>query len=822
MTEIVVAFLFTSAIVDVPVQADAGAFVKAHCIRCHGTNDPAQNFRLDNAPASTEHPDFARVWAKAYERISTLEMPPADEPQPSVAERAAAMEFIAAQITEAERAAQTVKSGVVLKKLTREEYANTIYDLFGVTYEPRDAGGLPEDPSWHGFRRIGSVLSLSPTHVERYLNAAETVLREAMPLSDKPSVTIEDNSISTTQRDRILPPPDKKWLYHHWMDAARMNRGGAETSNAHEGFPDNARRLILNGGSWQGSKAAITGYNLPYTGDYLVRVKLSGLRPPGGDAPFLWVYDASTDRVLFEMDIDTKEDQPIVIERKIHFTAGYHNLTLHNATPGPPLEGGGYSQSTINPFISLKQWNSPFTRKVTDQNDVPLVPLLIVDWFDVRGPILADGRTATEEQYLPTANRPDDAQTQQILSRFGERAFRRPVSKAELQPYWEVVNRSLKSGQSYQVALRSAFTAMLCAKDFLFLVEGKVGSKGSSLDDWQLASRLSYFLWSSAPDEELLEMARSGRLQNREVRAEQALRMLNDPRNKRFAEGFAREWLQLSDVGKFPPDKQLYPTYDQHLEKSMVKETLACFDHTLDENRTITEFLDSDWIFVNSRLAQHYGLSGVHDMAMQKVLLKPEDHRGGLLTQASILGLTSDGSRHRPVHRGKWLLESIFDAPPPPPPPNAGNIPTTAAGEPKKSVRSKLESHRENVHCAACHSRIDPLGLAFDNYDAIGRYRTVEDARDGIGEAPAIDASGKLPDGSSFAGAADFKKLMASQSDRFAAAFVNKLSTYALRRGTTFSDRAAVGEVVLASKPDGYRLRSMIIELVKSDLFTKP
>jgi hypothetical protein len=277
--------------------------------------------------------------------------------------------------------------------------------------------------------------------------------------------------------------------------------------------------------------------------------------------------------------------------------------------------------------------------------------------------------------------------------------------------------------------------------------------------------------------------------------------------------------LQLQRVGMFPPDKKLYPEYDAHLETSMVNEACAFFGEVLEKNGSVREFLDSDWAMLNARLAEHYGIANVAGDGLQRVALRAEDHRGGLLTQGAVLSLTSDGQRHRPVHRGKWVLDTIFNKPPPPPPANVKPIEPTPAGQPKATLRMKLEAHVSDANCAACHRKIDPLGLAFDNYDAIGRWRTAEKIKEGSGDDPKIDASGELPDGRKFADGAELRRLLLADTDTFAAAFIEKLATFALRRAVTFDDRRALAALAAQSKAADYRLPAIIEGLATSDLF---
>jgi hypothetical protein len=316
-------------------------------------------------------------------------------------------------------------------------------------------------------------------------------------------------------------------------------------------------------------------------------------------------------------------------------------------------------------------------------------------------------------------------------------------------------------------------------------------------------------------------LARANKLHEPAVLHAEVQRMLADPKAAEFAEAFPYQWLQLRRVGMFAPDKVLYPDYDEYLEKSMIHESVGFFGDVLKRNASLREFLDSDWTLLNERLARHYGIEGVKGERLQRVALKPEDHRGGLLTQASVLSLTSDGTRHRPVHRGVWVLESIIGKPPPPPPANVPALGTPSPNTPKTTVREKLELHRSDANCNACHRKIDPLGIAFDNYDAIGRWRTVETVRDGTGADPKLDPSGELPDGRKFADSAALKRLLLDDTGKFASAFCEKLATYALRRGMTFSDRTELKRVAEQAKASDYKLASLIDTFVASPLFLK-
>ncbi len=767
--------------------AAIGPFFENNCYSCHGEKKQKGKFRLDQAPRESGAPGFEQPWSMALERITNGEMPPPEEKQqPTQAARLQAAEWITDQLKLAEAQRLATSEKVSLRKLTREEYANTLRDLLGVTYEPADPGGLPEDPNWHGFERIGPVQTLSPAHIERYLAAAEMVMDEVLPTG-------------------AAPKPLKQRM------GMQQLRGGP---NDHDPFiMSHARIDIAPNGS--------TNFKSPHSvwierpGEYRISVSVSGLRPPGGSAPHLYVYSASLDRVWIARDIDTPENKPEIVTAEVFLPAGEIAFMIYNALPGIDPYENAASGPGPRPFFTLKRERSPTQQKLTDDDYVPLVPILILDYIEFAGPL--DRSRAGQ---LITAGKRDAAHARQIVTAFAERAFRRPVRAEDAARLSGVAEKSLAKGASFEQAVKDACIAVLCAQDFLALVEGSALKPRATLDDWEVASRLSYFLWSSMPDDALFARARAGQLTKPADILAETKRLLADPKAERFVADFARQWLHLRDVGKFPPNRKLFPLYDEQMEFSMKQEPVAYVRDMLRGNRSLREFIASDWTMVNAPLARLYGIPGIVDMKMQKVTLKPEDHRGGLLTQAAILSQTSDGTRHKPINRGKLVMEMILGKSPPPPPPNAGDIPTTQANQPKATVRQKLTAHRQNESCAGCHAKIDPLGFAFDNYDAIGQWRTVEVVA-GTGDNPPVDASGELPDGRRFTDAISFKQLLISDLDRFAEVFTEKLATYALRRPLGATDRDAVKAIVAGTKTGGYRLKDLIEALVQSDLFRK-
>jgi mono/diheme cytochrome c family protein len=778
-------------------------FLNEHCIHCHGPDKQKGEFRLDTLSRDFTSGPSVNQWAEVMGRISSGEMPPKKEtkPKPKPEEAAKIVEWLAAQLKDGEAARLAKRERVSFHKLTREEYVNTVEDLLGVHFDATDPNGLSDDQDWNGFERIGSVLSLSPSHIEKYFAAAETILSEAFPA---PPVKTSAKSLGNINKRH---------------DAIELRGGPDRATLEAQGVADKVRVELWPGADLQGGRIG-PGGALPVSGYYKVRIQVSGLKPANGRAPHLSFYVVDLDRMLFERDIITTEDKPTIVEFTAHLPAGNLNYRLTNDVAGPSnLPRSGRADPRI-PFFSIKDGRRPWQMKLTDEEGKPLYPFLIVDWVEWEGPILTEGPTYAQKNYLPAQSGNMD-QARQTLTRFAERAFRRPVKTEEIDRLISLMQSEIKNGEKFDAAYRTAMLAVLCSKDFVYLVEGSPRQTVATLSDWELASRLSYFLWSTMPDEPLLAAARDGSLHQPKVLQAQVRRMLADSRSKKFSESFTRQWLQLRRVGMFPPDKKLYPNYDAWLEKSMIGETTAFFGQVLQQNLSLREFLDSNWTMLNPRLAEHYQMPCPSEDVFQRVELKPEDHRGGLLTQAAVLSLTSDGTRHRPVHRGKWVLESIFGRSPPPPPANVKPIEPTAAAQPKATLRQKLAAHTTDATCAACHHGIDPLGLAFDNYDAIGRWRTEEVMNDGVGQNPKVDASGELPDGRKFGNPDEFKKLLTADLDTFNAAFVEKLATYAMRRAMTVDDRGRLTEVAKASKAADYKMQAIVEALVMSELFQR-
>ncbi|WP_233903125.1 DUF1592 domain-containing protein [Stieleria maiorica] len=779
------------------LDAKVESFIETHCITCHDEDAANGDFRVDNLSPKVGFEDTPQ-WVEVMERIQSGEMPPEDaSPQPTADQRAEIIEWIAARIKEGESARMAKRDRVSYRRLTREEYVYTIRDLIGVEYDASDPGGLFEDPQWHGFERIGSVLTLSPSHIEKYIIAAEVILDEAYP--EQPIAYVEAGK-----------------------RAAEVKQNAPHFQRLHaDGLLDKVRFPLTTSGQiyrysnpWRGPERRFPG-----PGVYEISYTVCGLKPVNGIAPRMAVIEPELDRVLFQQDIIASEDAPVTVTFRAHFpNPPGRPPTIHvmnqNKVPNHPRTNAG---SRI-PFITTGHRRAPWQMKITNQDGSPRYPILIIDSLSIRGPIVTDQEQRRREEYMATEESLTAAGDS--LARLAGRAFRRPLKADELQIYLRIVKGELDAGESFRNAVKTGMVAILCSKSFLFIAEGDEESDRRELNDWELATRLSYLLWSTMPDDELFSLAENGQLRDRSVLQQQFDRMLADPRSERFMRSFSSQWLNLRKVGMFPPDKNLYPNYDDHLEQSMIGESRAFFAEVLQQGLTLREFIDSDWTMVNPRLARFYGIPEVTEDHFQRVALRPEHHRGGLLTHASVLSLTSDGTRHRPVHRGAWVSEVFLGKDPPPPPANVDPIEPTPTDAPKATLRMKLEAHKHHPNCASCHRKIDPLGLAFDHYNAIGQWRTHEKV-EGTGDDPPVDASGQLPDGRSFADAKEFQQLLMADLDAFNRTFIEKLAIYGMRRTMTIDDHEGLDAIAAISRENNYSVRAILEAFVLSDLFQK-
>lgn len=764
-----------------PAKDPTPDFFREHCFRCHDAAKTKGGLRLDSMDREFASLPTAERWDEILLRISAGEMPPEEEKRPSPQSLAAVSEWIHSRLAEGRAQRMAQRARVALHRLSREEYALTIRDLLGVSFDTEAPGGLNEDTRWRGFNRIASLLTLSPSHVERYFEAAQKIIADAFP--EKTPETRRGRSDAATPRALEL-------LKRHCIERP-------------------PRHLLLPGRTFGSMDARDPG-------TYRVRVRLSALAASTGRLPHLAVWDEVLKREVDGRDLCIPEDRPEWITFTTHLPRGRFTL-LHQA-PGTS-EAFTATATTGTPFTHStdKRLVVPYSLQLFDVQGRALIPLCLVDSMEWEGPLVAEAEHVKRSEFLPGDE--SSPEVRAALQRFLERAWRRPVSEGDITSFEGLVRKEQASGEKFRTAYLSALVAGLASKNFYYLHEGSADEDRPRLNGWELVSRLSYFLWGSMPDGALFELARSGRILEPEVLREQVFRMLDDPKAAAFEEQFCRQWLQLHRVGAFPPDPELYPDYDRWLQKSMVEESRLFFAEVLKKNLPVREFLASDWTILNPRLALHYGLPSPGGRGFERVSLHAGTHRGGILTQAAVLALTSDGIRHRPVHRGVFVSEAIFGKTPPPPPPNVEPLEPTPADSPKATIRMQLAAHAQNAVCASCHERIDPLGFAFDNFDALGRWREREVVSSGTGEHPRVDASGRLPNGAPFDGPDAFKRALCAEEFRFAEALTGQLATFALRRVSTLDDQPSLAAIAARTRAGGFRLRDLVVELATSELF---
>ncbi len=476
----------TAAAADAPNAANdydkiVKPFFAAHCLKCHGEIKPKGDLRLDTLPLDFAVPATATHWTDVMDRINSGAMPPSEQPRPNAKEAAQVAEWIATKFAQTEALRLAKCERVTFHRLSREEYANTIRDLLGVSFDPKDPIGLAEDDDWRGFERIGTVLTLAPSHIEKYYAAAEVILSEAFPAKSPDKFELRKPAL-------IMRNGPKDW--------ARVEQEGKADKVRVELWPGHA---VANGRAGIGRVAA--------AGDYVLRIQLSGLKPEGGPAPHLAVYAKEIDRVLFEKDIVTEEDKPIIVEFQAHFPAGQITLSISNQVAGPSNlpRSGRDAQGQF--FFTTKDRRASWQLKLTDAEGKPLWPFLIVDWMEVKGPLGAGGPTFAQKEFVP-AKAGDLDQIRETLTRFLERAYRRPgARRPKSTALLKLTQSEMASGEKMEAAIKTALLATLCSKDFLYLVEGTPDKNVPVINDWELASRLSYFLWSTMPDESLLKPA---------------------------------------------------------------------------------------------------------------------------------------------------------------------------------------------------------------------------------------------------------------------------------------------------------------------------
>ncbi len=771
---------------EVPDYSSTGRdFVVKYCLKCHNDTERNAELSLAGYQESASLVKDRRIWDKVLKMVVSGEMPPQDAPRPTPEDADAFVMHVKSIMDHADRNAKPDPGRVTMRRLNRLEYRNTIRDLIGITFDP--TADFPSDDIGHGFDNIGDVLSLSPVLMERYLTAAESIMEQAIV--------------------PVAPPVVKRHLSAVYTEPAS---GDVATKLIDEGF----RRM-----SSDGKEGIETGpLHTPYKwedGDYLFRIRVygqSGTDQPVRVAILLHGKDVTQPSSDEELSaIVGNVLRPAQIVKTFEVTAKSRDMaeTLEVAVPST----AGRHRMMVGLF-----------KPVAEQ---PAAKLW-VEYLALDGPL--DTRPASHRQLLACdTTRPQVEQSREVLGRFLRKAWRRRVTEEELNRLCQMAEQSAAGGESWESSMQLAMQAALCSPSFLFRVEADETPADPAirpLNEYHLASRLSYFLWSSMPDDQLLELAEAGQLST-DLQA-QVQRMLADPRSSTLVRNFAMQWLQLQRIEQIAPDSQLFPDFNSQLRAAMLKETELFVESVLRDDRSLLDLIAADYTWLNEPLAKHYGIADtngnligqpVQDPAGQpiqgdgfvRVSLK-DRNRGGLLTQASVLAVTSNPTRTSPVKRGRWVLEQILGSPPPAPPPNVPELPGSDADVAGASLRQRLEVHRSNPACANCHAKMDPIGFALENFDAIGRFRT----RDGNFD---IDAAGELPDGTRFSGAPDLKTVILGRKQEFARCVCEKLLIYALGRGLEYYDRPVVESILQASEQQDYRFSSIVTGIVQSEAF---
>lgn len=807
-------------------------FFRRHCGACHDVAKPEGGFSVARRELGIDFtkPALRAKWREVVNVLNSHEMPPEDEPQPEPAETAAVVDWITRQAVAAELASR--QHEVVIRRLNRAEYRNTIRDLVGVDF---DTSVFPQDPPAGGFDNNGQALTMSPMQIEQYLAAAEQILDRALVEGPRPE------AVSW----RFDPEPGSSDRNRMRLDARNnpIVKGGA---NRYEGG-----WVVVHREHWD--QFNVRDFRMAVPGVYRIRARVAGRIPTREQVV------ASAAEILRERQAKQDAEKPDRAEwhRKQYDDDLAHFRTDRMYDYGPPrlklVVQLGAQPRTVAEFDVEGTPESPQivefpVRFTTEQAGISLVyaydipavlenfwmqgrdefarPDALIDWIEIEGPVHDAWPPSTHTRILfdsPLGESDPDAYVRQVLARFMEAAWRRPVSAAEIDE--KAALCAAADGRPTLVQrIKPPLMAILTSPHFLYLAEPHADGGSRRLTQHEIAARLSYFLWSSQPDAELRRLAREGRLGDPRTRRAQVDRLLAAAGSDEFVRNFAGQWLGLREVGANPPAKDLYPQYDRHLETSIVGESEAFFRTFLHEDLDVRGMIKSDFVTINERLGRFYGIPGVRGEAFRTVPVPAGVTRGGIVTQASILAITSNGTRTSPVKRGTWILKTLLGIDPGLPVANAGEIAPKVPGIDKATVRQRLEIHRELPQCARCHDKIDPLGFALENYNAAGEWRDQE----GFGykgrvqrNDPTIDASSRMPDGTRIDGVAGLQQAMLAQDGRFLNALAARMTTYALGRELGLADQPLVDGVVAAMRQDGTTLRALVKAIVGSEAFTE-
>jgi mono/diheme cytochrome c family protein len=762
-------------------------FVAAHCVGCHGPVKPKGDFRIDQLTPDFDAATNRDRWLAILKRVKAGEMPPRGQPRPPEKDVAAVVGWITSRVDEAV-AKRSAEGRVVQRRLNRVEYENTVRDLLGVDVDLKEL--LPIDGSAGGFDNVGEAMHTSSFLLDRYLEAADTALKFAVANLPRPPLVKKRYDLKDERAVKVATES----VYRKQDDALVM-------------FSSSAWNSIVVGQFYP-----------PDRGRYRVRISAYGVQSRGKPVTFridVGPMLMGTKNHLVDY-YDVPADKPTVIEFVDHFEARNHFRISPYGLAGA---------QTVNK-VGADKYDGPG---------------LAVQWAEVEGPLydswppdshrrifddLPQEKASVYNypQRVEVVSKAPEADADRILRGFLRRAYRRSVTDADVRPFLELVKTKLAEKQSFEQAVRVALKAVLVSPGFLFLQE-----KPGRLDDFALASRLSYFLWSTMPDEELLALAEKKALAEPAKLGAQVERMLKSPKANAFTENFIGQWLGLRDIDFTEPSFLLYPEYDAMLRVAMARETELFFAELLKDDLSLANFVASDFTMLNGRLAKHYGISGVEGNSFRKVSLPPNSHRGGVLTMASVLKVTANGTTTSPVTRGAWVMDRILGTPPPKPPADVPALEPDIRGA--TTIREQLAKHRQVAACASCHAQIDPPGFALESFDVIGgwreNYRTtgnggevkVDGRRMPYHKGKPVDPADVMPDGQKFANIDELKQILLKDKDRLARALTERLVTYATGAAPSPADKPEIDAIVSRIREKGYGFRTLVHEVVQSKLF---
>jgi hypothetical protein len=743
------------------------ATLKRYCAGCHNSKVKTAGLALDSLDVHNVAPE-SEAWEKVVRKLRTRSMPPAGLPRPDEQTYQATLSSLESSLDAASAAKPNPGRTDTFRRLNRTEYHNAIRDLLAIDVDVNSM--LPSDDSSHGFDNV-TVGDLSPTLLERYLSAARKISRLAMGIPPR-----------SPGGDTMTLPPDLT-QEEQFADLPLGTRGGG-------GFH----------------------YNFPLDANYDVQIRLTrdrnehveGLREPQEVELML---DGERVRLFTVAPPPPGKDHSLVdkdLNARLPVKAGPHVVAVTFPRKALPLLE-----------TERQPWQAHFNMDRHPRIQPALYSITVNGPYDAKGA----GDTPSRRRILvcrPANPGEEDACAKRILNTLMRRAYRRPVNDGDLQAPFRFYKQARAEG-GFETGIEMALSAVLVSPEFLFRIErdpaGIAPKTAYRISDLELASRLSFFLWSSIPDDELLDIAIQGKLRTPAVLERQVRRMLADSRSRSLVDNFADQWLYLRNLASITPDMRLFPDFDDNLRQSFRKETELFFESIMREDRSVLDLLQANYTFVDERLAKHYGIPNIYGSRFRRITFPENGARGGLLRQGSILTVTSYATRTSPVIRGKWILDNVLGVPPPPPPPNVPALKENAHGATKTlSIRERMAEHRKNPACSGCHQLMDPAGFSLENYDAVGRWRTVD-------EGKPIDVSGSLPDGSKFEGAAGLQKALLRHPEAFGNTFTGKLLTYALGRGVEYSDAPAVRKIVREAQSQDFRFSSFILGIVNSTPF---